>query len=264
MKTWLKWTLGVAGGLVLLGVIFGGGTNPDEEGASEAQAPTGTGATTATPATDAPVVTTPPAEDAPPSATTTTPPTSPATGPPLAPITFEGSGKRVTEEFATERGLVRVTMRHDGSSNFIIWLLDATTGTKKELLVNGIGPYDAARYFSFPPGRYVMDVDGDGAWNVTLAQPQPTEGRTLPTSDAGDRDAAPEPIHLNSGLHRFRMTHAGEGNFIVWLLDGQGNQIDLLANEIGPWDGDAAVGIPRDGAYVLDIVADGPWTIGVA
>ncbi|HWH09119.1 MAG TPA: hypothetical protein VNX21_07955 [Candidatus Thermoplasmatota archaeon] len=254
MRTWLKWTLGVAGGLVLLAVVFGGGSEPDDGGgASEAGGDDGatpaTGATTTTPAG---------------TTTTTTPPSAPAGRAPPPAISFEGSGKRATDEFSTEDGLLRVTMRHDGSSNFIVWLLDAGTGEQEALLVNEIGAYDAARYVSVPPGRYVMDVTADGAWSVTVAQPRPTDGRAPPTSDAGDRDAAPEPLRLSRGLHRFAMTHQGEGNFIVWLLDAQGRQVDLLANEIGPWEGEAAIGVPRDGVYVMDVVADGPWTIAVA
>ena len=42
---------------------------------------------------------------------------------------------------------------------------------------------------------------------------------------------------LASGLITSDMEHDGASNFAVWLLDDQGNHVDLLANEIGNFDG---------------------------
>lgn len=53
------------------------------------------------------------------------------------------------------------------------------------------------------------------------------------------------------------------GNFIVELYDDEGHSIALLANEIGEYEGSTAERIPADGLYVLDIVADGDWTVDV-
>jgi hypothetical protein len=42
---------------------------------------------------------------------------------------------------------------------------------------------------------------------------------------------------LASGLTTSDMEHDGASNFAAWLLDDQGNHVDLLANEIGNFDG---------------------------
>jgi hypothetical protein len=64
------------------------------------------------------------------------------------------------------------------------------------------------------------------------------------------------------------MTHNGDSNFIVKLLDNTGDLIDLLVNEIGDFGGSVAIGVKRDnvmgakpGIHVLDIKADGNWTL---
>ena len=37
----------------------------------------------------------------------------------------------------------------------------------------------------------------------------------------------------------------------------------LLANDVGPFDGSKAVRVSKDDVYLLQVGADGPWTIQV-
>jgi hypothetical protein len=39
------------------------------------------------------------------------------------------------------------------------------------------------------------------------------------------------------------MSHDGDSNFAVWLLDDEGDKVELLVNEIGEFGGSKAVGI---------------------
>jgi hypothetical protein len=64
------------------------------------------------------------------------------------------------------------------------------------------------------------------------------------------------------GLIRFTFSHTGERNFIVELYSAEGVYIDLLANEIGDYDGEDAVPLPP-GDYFLSIEADGQWIVNV-
>ena len=64
-------------------------------------------------------------------------------------------------------------------------------------------------------------------------------------------------------LARFEMVHQGESNFIVDLLDDEGAEVGYLINEIGQYDASQAVQIPEDGTYLLNVEADGSWTIRV-
>jgi hypothetical protein len=59
------------------------------------------------------------------------------------------------------------------------------------------------------------------------------------------------------------MSHTGESNFAIWLFDENGNHVDLLVNEIGNYSGSTAVRIPKKGVYLLDITADGSWSVSV-
>jgi hypothetical protein len=62
----------------------------------------------------------------------------------------------------------------------------------------------------------------------------------------------------------FEMVHQGESNFIFELLDDEGAEVgSSLMNEIGQYDASQAVQIPEDGTYLLNVDADGAWTIRV-
>jgi len=80
----------------------------------------------------------------------------------------------------------------------------------------------------------------------------------------GSGQQASSMFNLNQGLAIFRMTHDGNSNFIIRLLDAQGNSVTTsLVNEIGSFDGSKAVHIDESGTYLLDISADGNWTVRI-
>jgi len=90
------------------------------------------------------------------------------------------------------------------------------------------------------------------------------EKEVEPFKLSGVGQQATEKFTLKKGLAIFKMIHSGSSNFIVHLLDEEGNQVGFsLVNEIGPFDGSKAVSIPRDGVYLLDIDADGSWTVAI-
>jgi hypothetical protein len=58
-------------------------------------------------------------------------------------------------------------------------------------------------------------------------------------------------------------THSGTSNFAVWTLDKDGENIDLLFNESGSFQGITATGMMKWDASskFLEVTADGAWTI---
>lgn len=96
----------------------------------------------------------------------------------------------------------------------------------------------------------------------TLVPPMPPQ-TPEPLRFTGHGQQVSETFMLTEGLVIFRMTHDGSSNFAVVLLDDKGKWIELLVNKIGKFDGAKAVGIKRAGKYLLDIQADGNWTISV-
>ena len=128
----------------------------------------------------------------------------------------------------------------------------------------------------------VLNVGGESS-NPTLSAeetaPPPASGDETPASAdtpaseplrfSGSGKQASPKFMLNSGIAIFRMTHDGSGDFIVSLLDSDGNPVvnsngvSPIVIEMGAFNGSIAVGIQRKGEYVLDITADGNWTVVV-
>ena len=79
----------------------------------------------------------------------------------------------------------------------------------------------------------------------------------------GHGQQASPSFTLGSGLTTFHMEHTGSANFVVVLLDDQGNWVDLLVNEIGSFNGSKAIGIDAPGIHLLDIQANGDWEISI-
>jgi hypothetical protein len=102
-----------------------------------------------------------------------------------------------------------------------------------------------------------------GSSSEEESQPEEEGRSSAGITLSGSGQTATEPFELEYGLAVFRMAHQGNRNFIVWLLDSNGRRVDLLVNEIGSSSGSKAVQIPRDGTYLLQVEADGPWTVQV-
>jgi len=75
----------------------------------------------------------------------------------------------------------------------------------------------------------------------------------------GTGQTATESFYLPSAISVARFTHDGSSNFIVRAY--QGTDEDLVINEIGPYQG--ARPLTGEGPIVLDIDADGNWTVHI-
>ena len=84
---------------------------------------------------------------------------------------------------------------------------------------------------------------------------------------SGSGDTVTERFELSSGVAIFRMTYSGPSNFIVTLYSSAGEYVDLVANEIGAYSGNALVGVAggfagaSEGEHYLEVSASGPWEI---
>jgi hypothetical protein len=179
------------------------------------------------------------------------------------PIVLSGTGQEATSKFTLEKGLSKFRMAHDGDSNFAILLLD-DEGNNVDLLVNEIGEFDGSKAVGIAKaGIYLLDISADGGWKITIEQPRPSTAPSVPKTLKGKGQQVSELFYLDKGLARFEMIHDGDSNFAILLLDDEGNNVDLLVNEIGEFDGSKAVGITKSGIYLLDISADGNWEISI-
>jgi hypothetical protein len=132
-------------------------------------------------------------------------------------------------------------------------------------IANVIGPFQGSTPVQVPAGGpHLLDVQADGAWEITLEQPRAAEAPET-RSFSGSSQEATELFQLPAGLTTFQMEHQGDANFIVDLLDEEGNSVSMmgLVNEIGPFNGSTAERVPEDGVYMLSVQANGPWTITI-
>jgi len=191
------------------------------------------------------------------------------------PIRLSGIGQTATDLFDLESGLAVFRMTHQGDGNFSATLLDEDgqraggTGGLESLLVNEIGPFEGSHAVAVEAGRHVLDVQAGGPWTITIEQPRPSSAPQT-TTFTGTSQSATDFFELSQGLKTFNMTHQGNGNFSVTLLDkngrragGMGGLESLLVNEIGSFDGSKAVRISEEGIYLLQVHADGSWSIQI-
>jgi len=178
------------------------------------------------------------------------------------PITIDGEGATVTDEFDLEAGVTIAEATHDGESNFIVDLVPADGG-REQLLVNVIGDFDGASGTMLDdPGTYLLDVDADGAWELTILQPEAEEddAQSLPLELEGENPTWDGP-YLFDGLATATGTHDGQGNFIVEVLPQEGLFSDLVFNEIGVFEGETTV--DAEGVGYVTVEADGPWSLTI-
>ncbi len=185
-------------------------------------------------------------------------------------IVFQGIGQNTTETFTLEKGISIFQMYHYGNSNFTIWLCNAGTGKRVDLLVNEVGIYIGSKFvgvtgepMQVSPGEYLLEVAADGEWQVTIEQPRAFQASELPQTLIGAGDFVLPPFTLEQGTVKFEFSYDGNSNFAVWLCDNDGNLVNQLVNEIGAFEGSKTVevtgapGQASPGIYYLAIISDG-------
>ncbi len=79
----------------------------------------------------------------------------------------------------------------------------------------------------------------------------------------GSGRQASQKFELKAGLAIVQVQNDGKSNFVVGLVDGQGEQITNLFNEIDEFSGRRAFNIAKAGTYLLDVDATGPWNFTI-
>lgn len=169
------------------------------------------------------------------------------------PITLSGVGQQATSPFDLEPGLAIFSLSHQGQANFIVDLLDESGAAVAPMgIVNVIGPFEGSYAQQVTEGQHILDVMADGPWTITIEQLRPTEAPET-RNFSGTSKTATEFFELSSGLHTVSLSHQGDANFIVDLLNRDGASVEPmgLVNEIGPFDGSTAITVPEDGVYLF-------------
>lgn len=174
----------------------------------------------------------------------------------FAPIRLSGSGDDIASIDIPQGALAIVRGTHSGQGNFVVWGTDAG-GESTELVANTIGNYSGTRPLGlgYSERSTGLDIQADGAWTLDI----------LPIREATDLLATGIESSGDDVLDGYRMagqivtlTHDGESNFVIWAYDDSGTMLDLVANDIGSYDGTRR--LPA-GTRWLEVQADGNWTI---
>jgi hypothetical protein len=74
---------------------------------------------------------------------------------------------------------------------------------------------------------------------------------------------ASNKFKLSKGLAIIHTNYQGQSNFIVGLLNSEGEHVQGLFNQIDNYEGTRGFEIPKDGEYLFNVQAAGPWTFNV-
>ncbi len=80
---------------------------------------------------------------------------------------------------------------------------------------------------------------------------------------SGTGDKVLEKTALSGGTAIFTMTHDGSSYFIVTLNDKNAQEISTIIDTFGSYSGEKLASIPSADDYILEIEADGNWTIKI-
>lgn len=184
---------------------------------------------------------------------------SPSDG--FGPRTFSGSGTATTEEIDLGRGPITASFSADGESTFTSRLLAVEGESYDDVyLTILLAPVEGSQVASVTvDGPHVLNVETDGAWEMTLAQPPDEPGQPLPVEVSGSGPAYVDLVAFD-GVTRASGTHEGGSNFIVETVPVDPDAFgELVFNEIGQFDGTTTV--RADGPSYVNVEADGDWTL---
>lgn len=181
---------------------------------------------------------------------------------PIPDIALSGSGQTATQAFAVVGGLT-VFKAHCGcGGNFAVEITDSS-GKSIDIPINVIGAYTGAVAEGLDAGRYILKIDADAAWTVTVSQPRHVTAAHLPQTYTGQGQQVVGPF-ASSGSVRIAAQNNGSSNFAVEIRDdGDGSSKDIPINEIGKYNGSTLSSLDG-GTYWLTVDSDGSWSITVS
>ena len=127
-----------------------------------------------------------------------------------------------------------------------------------ENFINQIGSFDGTQAELVDEGEYLLDVNADGDWELTIRQPRAVEGEELPVSISGEGPRIFGAVEFE-GTGVARAEHSGESNFQVSILPRESRFGENVINEIGEWKGEQSYSFDEIGW--IDINADGEWSV---
>jgi len=180
--------------------------------------------------------------------------------PPKPPIT--GDGDTISPPFDLDQGLVVFHFDYQAEGHFSATIL-TESGQQVDRLECVQGPMVGSKAVGVPAGTYVLDVKAQGPWSVGIEEPAPVAVQYPPLTYGAEGSMATPFFQTNGGPLLFTMDYAVSGDFVVTVMEAGGNSVALLANETGPFQSFKIISLRSDVNYLLNVEADGPWTMSI-
>ena len=184
--------------------------------------------------------------------------------PTLGPVVrLTGSGEGGSGEFRLTPGLVFFMIKHPTDTPFAVYLMN-DKGDHLALLANSTRAVAGSRAYGVEhEGAYYLHLIANDDWEIEVVQPPTvaTVGGSTPESFEGLGPAATMPVALKAGTIRITWQHSGVTPFTLLVLDAAGRRVATVAESSTAKSGAGDASIPADGVYLLDVGADGGWTV---
>jgi hypothetical protein len=174
-------------------------------------------------------------------------------------IRLSGRGPSVSRPFRLLRGLAVFNASHHGSDSFWLYLLNEQ-GRVKRVLVGRTGRYAGSVGFGVPFGTYRLRVTTVSSWRVVVSEPRLVPAAPLPRTYTGGNQTLVGPFR-GRGDVRLTARYDGSHDFVVDLLNEEGDAQYTVVEETGPVRSSARLAALEDGSYYLNVDADGPWVV---
>jgi hypothetical protein len=103
--------------------------------------------------------------------------------------------------------------------------------------------------------------DGKNTTTTTTTEKGATDTATIKLEGKGRQATA--KFTLEPGLAIINTTHFGKSNFVAYLVNNEGEEVQSLFNYIGKYEATRGFEITKAGEYVLNVQADGNWTFAI-
>jgi hypothetical protein len=109
--------------------------------------------------------------------------------------------------------------------------------------------------------RVAAKDDANNQENQSASSATTTQTPTIKLQGSGRQSS--DKFTLQPGLAVINTTHQGKSNYIVYLVNSDGEEVQSLFNSIGKYDATRGFEITKPGEYVLNVQADGIWTFAI-
>jgi hypothetical protein len=166
--------------------------------------------------------------------------------------------------FALKAGLALFQSVRSANGGYFYIDVDDAAGNQLGTIATGSIPVDISYVIPIPAdGMYALDVQSEGGWTVNISQPTASYAAPPPMQRWSGKYSQATPLFsLHAGPAVFHaVSPTGAQNWRVTLLDQGGRWVADIVSGPGATDQSATVEIPADGVYLVQVLADGDWTL---